>query len=64
MNKAGQKSPELSENLWRRISRRYGVEESSMFLRQGAFGSDGKSGERREPEFKPKVRRKPPPRDD
>ena len=27
MNKAGQKSPELSERLWRRISRRFGVEE-------------------------------------
>lgn len=27
MNKAGQKSPELSERLWRSVSRRFGVEE-------------------------------------
>ena len=61
MNKAGQKSPELSEHLWRRISRRYGVEESSMFLRQGPFVSEGtKPSEQREPVFRPRVRRRGP----
>ena len=61
MNKAGQKSPELSERLWKYHARRLGVEDPPMFLRQGSFGPEGtKPGERAEPDFKPKVRRRSP----
>ena len=59
MNKAGQKSPELSESLWKTIARRFGVEEPpySVQLREG------ESGEFEEPApsgagFMPKVRRR------
>jgi len=36
INKAGQKSPELSERLWRRVSRRFGVEEPPNVGRRGS----------------------------
>lgn len=59
MNKAGQKSPELGERLWKRIARRFGVEEPPYMVHL----REGESGEFEEPapsgaEFPPKVRRK------
>jgi hypothetical protein len=59
MNRAGQKSPELRESLWKRIARRFGVEEPPYSVRL----REGESGEFEEPEpsgaeFPPKVRRK------
>jgi hypothetical protein len=33
MNKAGQKSPELSERLWKKVARRFGVEEPPHVVR-------------------------------
>ncbi len=61
MNKAGQKSPELSEQLWRRTARRFGVEEPHLFPRQ----TPGKpettpQSHPQDPGFKPRVRRKSP----
>jgi hypothetical protein len=35
INRAGQKSPELSEALWRKVARRFGVEEPPPPLRSG-----------------------------
>jgi hypothetical protein len=34
MNRAGQKAPELSEHLWKRTARRFGVEEPPYALRK------------------------------
>jgi hypothetical protein len=56
MNKAGQKSPELSEHLWRNKARHFGVEEPPGVLHQapGArAGRDGGDGEPRDPDFAP-----------
>jgi hypothetical protein len=62
MNKAGQKSPELSERLWKRVARHYGVGEPPLLPRQEPFESERKrQSESREQDFKPKVRRKSPP---
>jgi len=57
MNKAGQKSPELSESLWRKTARRFGVEEPPGALRQSsrARGAGG-SGEPTGSEPVPKAR--------
>ena len=55
MNRAGQKSPELGEHLWKRISRRFGVEEPPYALRER---QEGDAEEEPEPDFHPKVRRK------
>ncbi len=61
MNKAGQKSPELSERLWRRVARHFGVEEPPLPPRQEPFEPERKrQSEPREPDFRPKVRRKSP----
>jgi len=61
MNKAGQKSPELSERLWRRVARHFGVEEPPLIPRQEPFEPERKrQNEPREPDFRPKVRRKSP----
>jgi hypothetical protein len=57
MNRAGQKSPELSEHLWRRVSRHFGVEEPPYAMRERQ-GDDAK--EEPEPDFRPNVRRKGP----
>jgi hypothetical protein len=57
MNKAGQKSPELSESLWRKTARRFGVEEPPPALRQPSRASGGGgSGEPQRPASAPKVR--------
>ena len=63
MNKAGQKSPELSEHLWRNKARHFGVEEPPGALRQ-ALGAleEMVDGEPQDPDFKPRVRKKPPAR--
>ena len=55
MNRAGQKSPELSEHEWRRISRRFGVEEPPASLRRREEESD----EAEDSDFRPKVKKKP-----
>ncbi len=61
MNKAGQKSPELSERLWKKVARRFSVEEPPRVPRQEPFEPERKrQGEPREPDFRPKVRRKSP----
>ena len=61
INKAGQKSPELSEKLWRRTARRFGVQEPPPSGRAPAprESSVGKAAAP-EPdgEFRPRVRRK------
>jgi hypothetical protein len=57
MNRAGQKSPELSEHLWRRVSRHFGVEEPPYALR-GRQEEDAE--EEPEPDFRPNVKRKVP----
>lgn len=54
MNKAGQKSPELSEHLWKKTARRFGVEEPPASLRRREEEAD----EADESDFRPKVRRK------
>jgi hypothetical protein len=59
MNKAGQKSPELSEFLWRSKARHFGVEEPPGALRQALGGLEGMvDGEPAEPDFKPRVRKR------
>jgi hypothetical protein len=61
MNKAGQKSPELSERRWKRVARRFGVEEPPRVPRQEPFEPERKrQSEPREPDFRPKMRRKSP----
>src|SRR6266542_2432449 len=61
MNKAGQKSPELGERLWKKVARRFGVEEPPRVPRQEPFEPERKrQNESREPDFRPKVRRKSP----
>jgi hypothetical protein len=61
MNKAGQKSPELSERLWKRVARHYDVEEPPRIPRQELSEPErGRQSEPREPDFRPKVRRKSP----
>jgi hypothetical protein len=59
MNRAGQKSPELSERLWKRVAHRFGVEEPPYSLQR----RQGESGVFEDPEpsgadFRPKVKRK------
>jgi len=59
INKAGQKSPELSEKLWRRTARRFGVTEPpptgrALPPREGA----ARAAEAADGGFKPRVRRK------
>ena len=65
INKAGQKSPELSEKLWRRTARRFGVNEPppspsgrAPAPRQGPPGKTAPAAEPAEAEFRPRVRRK------
>ena len=62
INKAGQKSPELSERLWRQTARRFGVVEPPPSPRASAprGGAEARSEERPETEFRPRVRRKAP----
>ncbi len=61
MNKAGQKSPELGEQLWKRVARRYGVEEPPPPPRQGPSEPPRtKQTEPREPDFRPKVKKSSP----
>jgi hypothetical protein len=61
MSKAGQKSPELREQLWKKVAQHFGVEEPPRVPRQEPFEPERKrQSEPREPDFKPKVRRKPP----
>ena len=60
MNKAGQKSPELSEHLWRNKARHFGVEEPPGVLHQALGALEQMvDGEPPDPDFKPRVRRKP-----
>lgn len=61
INKAGQKSPELSEKLWRRTARRFGVQEPPPSGRVPAprESSVGKAAAPElDAEFRPRVRRK------
>jgi hypothetical protein len=64
INKAGQKSPELSERLWRRTARRFGVNEPppssgrAPAPRQGAAGKAAPAAEQADAGFRPRVRRK------
>jgi hypothetical protein len=63
INKAGQKSPELSEKLWRRTARRFGVQEPpasgrAPAPRESAAGKAAPAGEPAEAGFRPRVRRK------
>ncbi len=62
MNKAGQKSPELSERLWKRVARRFGVEEppAALALRQESSvrGAARQSVAKGQP-FKSKEKGKP-----
>lgn len=59
MNRAGQKSPELSEHLWRRVARKFGVEEPPGALRQPPGAEEeADDAEPRDPIFKPRVRKK------
>ena len=61
MNKAGQKSPELGERLWKKVARRFGVEEPPRVPRQELSEPERRrQSEPREPDFRPKVRRKAP----
>ena len=64
INKAGQKSPELSERLWRRTARRFGVQEPPPSGRMPApRESAAKAAPAVEPAeagFRPRVRRKAP----
>ena len=59
INKASQKSPELSERLWRRTARRFGVvEPPPPMARPGARDGAARPEERPELELRPRVRRK------
>jgi hypothetical protein len=58
INKAGQKSPELSERLWRRTARRFGVQEPPPPQPRPAGRGAGKAGDQPDPDFRPRVRRK------
>ena len=63
INKAGQKSPELSEKLWRRTARRFGVQEPppsgrAPVPRESAAGRAAPAAEPAEAGFRPRVRRK------
>lgn len=61
INKASQKSPELSERLWRRTARRFGVVEPPPPLgRPGPRDGAVRPEERPEPEIRPRVRRRAP----
>ena len=65
INKAGQKSPELSERLWRRTARRFGVNEPppsgrAPAPRESAAGKAAPAVEPAEAGFRPRVRRKAP----
>jgi len=54
MNKAGQKSPELGERLWRKTARRFGVEEPPCIVRdRPAAGSPARSRRRTESDCSP-----------
>jgi len=61
INRAGQKSPELSERLWRRTARRFGVSEPPPTGRVPTPrpSAVGKASEPAAAEFRPRVRRKP-----
>src|SRR5215470_9864950 len=57
INKAGQKSPELSEELWRRIAHRFGVvEPPPPRLAPPRDEPGGRPGDPPEPLLKPRVR--------
>ena len=59
MNKAGQKAPELSERLWRKTARRFGVEEPPGATRQRAHAREGgRPSEPQDQGFKPRVKRR------
>jgi hypothetical protein len=59
LNKAGQKSPELGEHLWRKIARRFGVEEPPYALRQREAEVAAEEAES-DAVFSPKLKRKSP----
>src|SRR5262249_40342904 len=57
MNKAGQKSPELSESLWRKTAWRFGVDEPPAIVRPPSRARGGTGpGEPQDPEPVPKVK--------
>jgi hypothetical protein len=59
INKAGQKSPELSEELWKRIARRFGVEEPPSSLRQRQDEALEEESLAPDLDFPVKVKKKP-----
>ena len=63
INKASQKSPELSEQLWRRVARRFGVDEPPPGSRAAiprAAAPEARSEQAPDAGFRPRVRRKAP----
>jgi len=63
INKASQKSPELSEHLWRRVAKRFGVEEPPLPPARAASAraaAEGRSDEAPDAGLRPRVRRKAP----
>jgi len=62
MNKAGQKSPELSERLWKRVSRHFGVEEPPVALalrQESSARAAAKQSQVKGQRLKPKEKTKP-----
>ena len=62
INKASQKSPELSEHLWRRVARRFGVDEPPPGARGAtrAAAPEARADQAPDAGLRPRVRRKAP----
>jgi hypothetical protein len=58
MNRAGQKSPELGEHLWRKMAKKFGVEEPPTAMRHQIAAQEETEHDPQGPDFKPRVRKK------